>query len=143
MLCFEFYYNRLMWWILKVLKNGLDEFFSYTACVTPQNSLIGNWMRFSLLRSSSGLELKRTEKLLISFWWMRFPGKRSSSFPRNLTIRVSIKYSQVVTFLMVFKFSSRLVHTKMNPIPMKIAKATSASIEAFFWSNEKLAGPIY
>ena len=43
----------------------MDEFSSKTACVTPQNSQIDDWMSF--------------------------PVKRPQNFPRNLPIRVIVK----------------------------------------------------
>ena len=43
--------------------------------------------------------LKKTEYVLMIFWWMSFPVKRSQKFPRNLPIRVT----NVVTFKKRFK----------------------------------------
>ena len=58
----------------------LDEFSNKTACVTPQNSPIDDWMSSSVSSSRPG------------FWWfflwMSFPVKRSPKFPRNSSIRV-------------------------------------------------------
>ena len=48
------------------------------------------WMSFPVKRSSSRPGFKKL--VLMIFWWVSFPIKWSQKFPRNLPIRVKIKF---------------------------------------------------
>ena len=81
---FEFFDWNHIWYV----TIGLDEFSSKTACVTPQNSPIDDWISFPEQRSSSRPGFSKNW-ITHDFWWMSFPVKPSQKCPRNLPIRVN------------------------------------------------------